>query len=654
MSHYNQCREQAHREVETIFRTLLPERGLAVREEQIRLCHEMLATLLEGKIALCDAGVGIGKTYAYLVAGILIKKHASGRLSRSSGSVTVSTSGIALQRAVMEEYLPFLSGVLLEKGIIQSPLKGIVRKGKEHFVCDRRLALRLEAVKDKKKNEKQREALASLRLHYDMDKVQNLSGFDRRLVSVPGFCPKDCPAGHFCRYRKYLKRALDGDITFQICNHNYLLADALHRERGSRPLLVDYGALIVDEAHQLPEAARQMYGMSLCRDEVLEISHYLEREHRKKEARGIRETYARLLDSMTAAKDGEKGRTDREMFTCPEECMLVLKETASFFEKTVAKLKGGIPAWILNRLEEAAGVLEVFSRQEKSCVLYLQEDQDGNPVFCVTSREIPERLYKTLWGKNFPAILTSGTLKAGNGFERTRQTVGLCGPRPVKECVAESPFAYDENCLLYLPDTVKECRKGSRKEAEMVAGQIKSLARSTCGHTLVLFTSYSLMGSVCRILRKDMPFPMVEVWRHAQEEIAAFKTMENAVLFAAGSCWEGVDFPGDMVSSLIIVRLPFSVPDPISEAERQNYGTLREYIQAIALPDMQKKLRQGFGRAIRTEQDTCVVSILDHRAVPGGRYHEDVLCVLPKCKRTGSLKEVEAFIQKRKREGYYL
>lgn len=221
MLHYNQCREQAHREVEEIFRTLLPERGLAVREEQIRLCHEMLSTLLEGKIALCDAGVGIGKTYAYLVAGILIKKHASGRIPRHGDSVTVSTSSIALQRAVMEEYLPFLSGVLLEKGIIQSPLKGIVRKGKEHFVCDRRLALRLEAVKDKKKNEKQREALDSLRLHYDMDKVQNLSGFDRRLVSVPGFCPKDCPAGHFCRYRKYLKRAADEDITFQICNHNY-------------------------------------------------------------------------------------------------------------------------------------------------------------------------------------------------------------------------------------------------------------------------------------------------------------------------------------------------------------------------------------------------------------------------------------------------
>ncbi len=655
MLHYSQCREQAHQEAEEIFRALLPEQGLVVREEQIRLCHEMLSTLLEGKIALCDAGVGIGKTYAYLVAGLLMKKHAAGSLSRSGGPVAVSTSSIALQRAVTQEYLPFLSSVLLEKGIIQSPLKGIVRKGKEHFVCDRRLAFRLEAVKDKKKNKKQREALNSLRLHYDMDMVQNLSGFDRRLVSVPGFCPKDCPAGHFCRYQKYLKRAAGEDITFQICNHNYLLADALHRERGSRPLLADYGALIVDEAHRLPEAARQMFGKSLCRDDVLEISHYLEREHRKMEAKRIREAYARLLASLKTAGAGIKDKDlSGETFACPGQCVPVLKETASFFGKTAGQLKGGVPGWIQNRLEEAAEVLELFGRQEKSCVLYLQEDRDGNPVFHATSREIPGRLCKTLWEKNFPAILTSGTLKAGNGFDRTRQSAGLNGPRPVRECVAESPFSYDRNCLLYLPDVLEEYRKGSRKEAEIIAGQIRSLVRSTCGHTLVLFTSYSLMGSVCRILREDMPFPMVEVWRHAQEEIAEFKTMENAVLFAAGSCWEGVDFPGDMVSSLIIVKLPFAVPDPVSEAEREKYGTLREYIQAIALPDMQKKLRQGFGRAIRTESDTCVVSILDHRAVPGGRYHEDVLCVLPKCKRTGSLKDVEAFIRERKREGYYL
>ena len=91
--------------------------------------------------------------------------------------------------------------------------------------------------------------------------------------------------------------------------------------------------------------------------------------------------------------------------------------------------------------------------------------------------------------------------------------------------------------------------------------------------------------------------------------------MENAVLFAAGSCWEGVDFPGDMVSSLIIVKLPFAVPDPIHEAQREQYRSLESYIQNVVVPDMQKKLRQGFGRAIRTEQDLCSV----HFRPPSGK-----------------------------------
>jgi len=234
------------------------------------------------------------------------------------------------------------------------------------------------------------------------------------------------------------------------------------------------------------------------------------------------------------------------------------------------------------------------------------------------------------------------------------QITGLEGRAGVQEYVAESPFSYEKNCLLYLPKTLDHCRRGSREEALMVANHIHSLICSTYGHTLVLFTSYTLMGSVYQILRNSLPFPMVEVWRHSQEEILRFKTMENGVLFAAGSCWEGVDFPGDMVSSLIIVKLPFAVPDPISEAEKETYDSLESYIQSIIVPDMQKKLRQGFGRAIRTETDTCVVSILDIRAVKGGKYHEDVMCALPSCRIAEELKEVQDFIRSRKGVEYYL
>lgn len=95
-------KEQAHGEIEKIFRILLPQNGLSVREEQITLCHAMLDTLLKNNIALCDAGVGIGKTYAYLTACILLKKFAP-HGPAGSQPVVISTSSVALQDSIIEE-----------------------------------------------------------------------------------------------------------------------------------------------------------------------------------------------------------------------------------------------------------------------------------------------------------------------------------------------------------------------------------------------------------------------------------------------------------------------------------------------------------------------------------------------------------------------
>ena len=643
--------------MEKIFRVLLPEQGLAVREEQIRLCHEMLDTLLGEKIALCDAGVGIGKTYAYLVACVLMRKY-SILMERNSlpkqHPVVVSTSSIALQKAILSEYVPFLSRVLVEQGIIQTPLRAVVRKGKEHFVCDNRLEQRIEAIRHKQKNAVQREALLSLRKHYDMDTVKDLSGFDRRLVCVPKFCPRECPGRQMCRYQRYLEESKKQDVFLQICNHNYLLADAFHRREEYKPLLADYRALVVDEAHKLPEAARQMFGKNLCMDDIREIAYYLEREHQNVEARTLKAGMYSIFTIIMESHISSHGI--KENFQLTGECEFCLWEGIQMIERMMEQLKGVVPKWVLNRLQEAKEVLECFLQKNSKYVLHLRMDKEKIPVLCAASREIPQLLREMLWDREqaLSAILTSGTLKAGKGFARTLQITGLEGRTDVQSYVAESPFAYEENCLLYLPKTLRKCKRGSREEVEMVAGQIHSLICSTYGHTLVLFTSYTLMGSVYQILRDGIPFPMVEVWRHSQEEILRFKTMENAVLFAAGSCWEGVDFPGDMVSSLIIVKLPFAVPDPISEAEKETYESLEDYIQAIIVPDMQKKLRQGFGRAIRTETDTCVVSILDFRAVKGGKYHEDVMCALPPCQMAEELREVQDFIRSRKGVEYYL
>ena len=95
--------EQAHREAERIFRDLIPPNGMTVREEQISLCHAMLNALFQNKIILCDAGTGIGKTYAYLTACVRLQKFRPARVQ----PVVISTSSVALQDAVVKEYILF-------------------------------------------------------------------------------------------------------------------------------------------------------------------------------------------------------------------------------------------------------------------------------------------------------------------------------------------------------------------------------------------------------------------------------------------------------------------------------------------------------------------------------------------------------------------
>ena len=133
-----------------------------------------------------------------------------------------------------------------------------------------------------------------------------------------------------------------------------------------------------------------------------------------------------------------------------------------------------------------------------------------------------------------------------------------------------------------------------------------------------------------------------------------FNQSPNAVLLAGGPCWEGVDFPGDVVSLLVIVRLPFPVPDPVREARRERYPDPHSYIQAEIVPEMQQKLRQGFGRAIRTEQDSCVVAILDERAGIGGKYHDAALAALPTCPTTEKVEDIQQFIREQKHTDYFL
>ena len=630
-------RQKAHSMIDHIFKDLFPAQGMTERSEQIKLSHRMLDAMLGGGIALCDAGTGIGKTYAYLTAAAAASRFGAGSSHRP---IIISTSSIALQNAVQTEYLPLLSCALLADGQIDRPLLSVIRKGKGHYVCDERLQRRLRQVNFQKKDPAAADALRSLKEALDMDKVPHLSGYDRERVCVPQIC--DC--GHQdCRYRRFLKRCDDDRYVFQICNHNLLLADAIHRSQGRRSILPEHGVIIVDEAHKLPEAAREMFGMTLTAGDIQSMIRQLRAERYLLAADVLADTAGPLLRKLTAPREeAEALDAYLHLLTIPSHALPII-------EKQIGNL---LTVQGRRQLETLRGAFSLFSDPQPNMILYTAEDGDGGTMLCATVSDLTEQMRQVLWRPDHAFVLASGTLAVGDDFHRFRSQAGLPDGRRVTESVSLSPFDYRRNCLLYLP----QLPPSQRSEAyyDDLADEIAGLIRAACGHALVLFTSYAAMSAVKdRLRERGLSFPMFTLGRNAMHMTEQFRQTPGAVLLATGSAWEGFDFPGDCVSLLVIPRLPFAYPDALKEKEREEYTALRQFIQNVAIPEMQIKLRQGFGRAIRTETDTCVIAILDERAGHGRRYYAAMRDALPDMRATGSLRAVTKFLREQKPESYF-
>ena len=627
-------RKEAREDIDHIFKDLLPIQGMPERPEQIALSHRMLEAMQDGGIALCDAGTGIGKTYAYLVAGVVFHG------LRPSRPILISTSSIALQKAVRDEYLPFLSTVLIADGMIAEPIQAVIRKGKSHYVCDQRLERRLGQLDLRKKNWRAGNALLFLREKLDMDEAPRLSSYDREQVCVPKVC--DC-GREDCRYRTFLDSCDGGQYPFQICNHNLLLADAIHRGTGRQPILPDSLAIIIDEAHKLPETARHMFGVTLRAEDIQGLIHDLRREKYLLAADALADTSRLFLRKL------ERPRNPDRRFSEYARLLVAPNRALTVVQKQVNPL---LSPSTRRRLEKLASTVALFSEGHPDMVFYLAEDARDTVMLCATVADLTAQLQSTLWSQPRPIVLTSGTLAVGSDFRRFREEAGLLEDSRVTESVSLSPFDYRENCLLYAP----QFPSGQKNEMyyDKLANEIALLLDAACGHALVLFTSYAAMSAVKeRLSEKDLVWPLFTLGRNAVHTTEQFKASPGSVLLATGAAWEGFDFPGDCVSLLVIPRLPFARPDALKEKERESFPNLHSFIRDIVVPEMQIKLKQGFGRAIRTETDTCVVAILDERSVPGQRYFEDVKAVLPDMRITDSLQEVEAFIRSVKGPDYF-
>ena len=441
----------------------------------------------------------------------------------------------------------------------------------------------------------------------------------------------------------FLKDCDSGGFPFQICNHNLLLADAIHRGTGRTPILPDACVIIIDEAHKLPETARQMFGTTLVAQDIQVLIRSLRRDKFLLAAETLAELSAPLLRMMTQPFE------DSRPFKCFARLLIAPARNLHIIQK---QLYGLLKPSTHSQMKKLSSVMALFTEEHNDLVFYVMEDKRGGTMLCAVAADMTAQLRRTLWNRSSPVILTSGTLAVGTDFHCFKEETGLLTDGRVTESVSVSPFNYKANCLLYLPPRPPE-QIGSGYFDELAA-EIAALLDACWGHALVLFTSYAAMSAIKeRLAEMNLPWTIFTLGRNSVHTTQQFKDSPGSVLLATGAAWEGFDFPGDCVSLLVIPRLPFSHPDALKEKKRTEYPDLRSFIRAVVVPEMQIKLKQGFGRAIRTETDTCVVAILDERATPDQRHFEAMQAALPEMQVTSSLEDVVEFIYRAKGPSYF-
>ena len=469
-----------------------------------------------------------------------------------------------------------------------------------------------------------------------------MKSYDRKHVCVPQVC--ECRREH-CRYRDFIESCRRAKFPFQICNHNLLLADAIHRNAGIRPLLPDYSAIIMDEAHRLPEIARQMLGDTLTADDITEAAELMRDAQFPAEARLFMEFSRPILQKMNEPPGDNPVEAYTRLLEKPERVLKVFLQ----------RFKYHINPPLRGRLEKLLATVDIFCAKNPKKALYVERNEQGSTVLCATVPDISKPLQRILWDIPRPILLVSGTLAIGNDFRRFREKTGLVDVGRVREAVFPSPFDYKKNCLLYFPGHTPRWKGNSiQSYYNALAEESIRLITAASGHAMFLFTSYEDMSWIMRILMKRKPdWSFFTMRRNSAEEVKRFRECPGGILLATGAAWEGFDFPGDCVSLLIIPRLPFPRPNAVLEYLKRQFPSLREFIRTIVVPEMQIRLRQGFGRAIRTETDTCVVAILDERSPLNRGYFPDVMKALPEMRCTEDIGEVRHFIRSVKSSAYF-
>lgn len=609
--------------------------------------------ILHNKHFIIEAGVGIGKTFAYLVP--LMYYH---RIFHKP--IAIATSTIALQHQ-LEHDIASVSKLMGYNANVT------LAKGYKHYVC-------LKRAKRYFKNQPNNIFSEIKRGIYDRNKfncdISDSTWNEINVINNLQLC-RNCSDANFCQ-SKTIRHEMKTTSEFIICNQDLLTThlDQMMFKQKEYPLLSkDIRFVVVDEAHNLEEKIRNHFTRGYSKSQIYNIINksIKQRCQNAEVSATVDKIYGALqkIYHTIGVEVEEKRRYINDEYISERFSVnwQVIKEDVLHVYELLEDLSiiTSYEEYLDNSpfgesIEDVMSFFQNMYYLNSNNILWVESKKYGNEILFSCPKNIATIAGQLYFSNKFTTILTSATLANKNGdndLENYSYIINNIGFPVDKEgynltSPQESPFSYDKNCMLYCADDLPHPRNEHQDFIKMATERLIELFNISKGKALVLFTAKKDLEEVREQLSdRQLPYSILfQDTSFSQSKIIdSFKKDVHSILLGTGTYWEGLDIPGETLSNVVIFRLPFPVPDPIIQYKT---SLAKNGLMEVNVPMMIIKLKQGIGRLIRKKDDKGIISILDPRlgAKAQSPYRDIVLDAIPIKNITTQISVLEDFYNK--------
>ncbi len=625
--------------------------GYEFRQEQLQMAHEVARSMIDSEHLIVEAGTGVGKSFAYLIPAISLA-------IKSEQKVVISTNTISLQEQLVTKDIPFLQRIL-PRGF-----NVVLAKGRRNYLSRRRLKNLLNYERGLFDTLEEVEEVAEIEEWVN----QTIDGSTADLPWRPSSqvwdkvaSDRDNCLGHQCEtydtcfYFKVRREMQDADLL--IVNHHLLFSDLAIRKESEEALgvLPDYDYLIIDEAHHLEATATNHASIDFSNTRVKWLLDSLSNLGKLFDSRqlttGVEEAreqantlFRDVIDAMQEYDDGGHSTTFTQRIHESNFVRNGLDTPLADIEETLNHLRDRTSTddeeqeimahhRYCQRLRDELDM--IIQQSDPDYVYWAEISTRGRTpriLLNATPANVNQVLEDHLFAVKNSVIMTSATLSTNRNFAYFKNRVGI---NECRELLVHSPFDFKRQVEIHIPRYMPD--PNSMEFVSAVIEKIRHYLKLTHGKAFVLFTSYKMMDEVYDAVAPYLESIGLDTFKQGGElsrtdMLQAFREDTDSVLFGTSSFWEGVDVRGESLSNVIITRLPFEVPThPVMEARvkqiKESGGN--EFFE-FSLPEAILRLKQGFGRLIRTQTDNGIVVILDPR-IRTRSYGRQFLDSLPDC-----------------------